>query len=134
MSEDPNQLAAFAALLDRHGGSLDAWPPAERPFAEALLRSSAVARRQFAAAGAVDGALAELMQPGPELRLANPAEYRPHAHRASPWRLASWSSAALAASIAFGFALGTIVPPQDEDDPGTIVFASVQDADLGDAP
>lgn len=111
-------LDELSDLLDRQGPHRDAWPPAERAAAEALLAGSAEARRLLAEAEGLDRALAAELgrgRAGLELRakvLRIASQRRtaapPWAALPQPWRgaVAAAASFAMAASLAFGIVVG----------------------------
>lgn len=61
----PLDLAAFEALLDRHGGDEARWPGEAREQVKGLLASSAEARAVLQAAKQLDGALPEVLAAPP---------------------------------------------------------------------
>lgn len=132
----PMRLTDFAAALDRHGPRMARWPGAERGAAERLLADSAEARAMLSAAASVDQAVAGLMQPAHPLpplagRAASARTVRAGVVMPSWPRLAAFGGAALAASLVLGFALGTALPPPDDDDGADAVYLAVNDTDLG---
>ncbi len=132
----PMRLTDFAAALDRHGPRMARWPAADRGAAERLLADSAEARALVAAATSVDRAVAGLMQPARPLpplagRAKSARTVRAGAVMPSWPRLAAFGGAALAASLVLGFALGTALPPPDDDDGTDTVYMAVNDMDLG---
>ena len=116
------RLSIFQRRLDAHGADLSAWPAAERAAAEALLARSDAARRARDEAARLE-ALLRAEPPGADARLraailALPQEHgqvRP-APAAAPYRWRPrwlpWAPAfaALAASAAVGFIVGTTTP------------------------
>lgn len=118
------RLSIFQRRLDAHGADLSAWPAAERAAAEALLARSDAARRARDEAARLEALLrAETPRADARLRaaiLAIPQEHaqvRPApATAAAPrrWRprWLPWAPAfaALAASAAVGFIVGTTTP------------------------
>ncbi len=121
----------FADLLDRMGPRLDAWPAATRAAAERLIAADADARAELAAATAIDGALKTIMAEAPLPLPLRRTAARPAIRPASWPRLASVGMAALAASLAIGFVLGTALPSTTDDDGTDTVYLAVNDSDLG---
>lgn len=104
-------LAAFEAMLDRHGGDEARWPSALREQAERLLASSPEAQTVLRDAKQLDAALAEaLAAPSPALGLGT--RIVANAQPRDAWLdwLASrlWRPVSLAcAPLLIGFATGT---------------------------
>lgn len=123
----------FAALLQRHGPGLDAWPKADREAALALLARSAVSRRLLA------DRLADLpaigMQPDEDAHLAmrlraglwqRMPEPRPFKPRRTSMFSRAVGAGALAASFALGAWLGLASVPMASSHSAPELFASVQ--------
>ena len=127
----------FADRLDRLGPRLETWPVADRSAADELLAVDAEARAMLAASGSVDTALHGLMANAPAalplLRTGNRTVARAVPVRAPSWpRLAGFGMAALAASLAIGFVVGTTLPSTSSDDPTDGTYLAVNDTDSGD--
>ncbi|SHE96253.1 hypothetical protein SAMN02745157_1326 [Kaistia soli DSM 19436] len=120
----------LADLLDRHGARPASWPAGMRDAAERLIAADPAARATFVAATSVDSAVHAMMQGE-----AAPPVRRVHAAYAQPvpsWRrLAGFGMAALAASLAIGFVVGTTLPSTDDDDGTDYTTIAVNDVDLG---
>ncbi len=121
----------FADLLDRLGPRLEIWPAAARAAAERLVATDAKARAELATATAIDGSLKALMAAAPEPLPLRRAAARLAIRPASWPRLAGVGMAALAASLAIGFVLGTALPSSTDDDGTDTVYLAVNDSDLG---
>ncbi len=133
MTSDGGDLTRreFAELLDRLGPRVDGWPMASRAAAERLLAVNPEARAMLAASRTVAASLQTLMQPdAAQLPLRRTATRAP---MPSPsWRrLAGFGMAALAASLALGFVVGTALPSNTGDDGSDTINLAVNDSDLG---
>src|SRR5262249_27981481 len=115
----------FDRLLDIYGADPKRWPPAERGAAEALLRQSPQAQRQFAAAQQLDAALDRVGPAVAAAQIDRVVEQAMAAVRFLPqdkiaarpallpglraatarWLSAGVLSGAVAAGLAFGFLL-----------------------------
>jgi ferric-dicitrate binding protein FerR (iron transport regulator) len=100
-----------------------------RPAVERLVAGDPAARAMLEAAASVDTALHAMMhsvhRPLPRVSAA----------RVQPmpsWRrLAGFGMAALAASLAIGFVVGTTLPNANDDDNSDFTTIAVNDVDLG---
>ncbi len=121
----------FAELLDRLGPRLDRWPQKSREGAARLLATDAEARAMLAASGRVAASLETLMQPEAALQPLRRSVTRAAVPNPSWRRLAGFGMAALAASLAFGFVIGTALPSGTTDDSTDTINLAVNDSDLG---
>ncbi|HWJ75820.1 MAG TPA: hypothetical protein VNX29_21860 [Kaistia sp.] len=120
----------LADLLDRHGARPASWPAGMRGAVEKLAAEDPAARAMLQAAASLDVTMHALMS-------AEPAALtrRVRVIRAEPvpsWRrLAGFGMAALAASLAIGFVIGTTLPSPDDDDSADFTTIAVNDVDFG---
>ena len=121
----------FAELLDRLGPRIETWPAASRAAAERLLAVNPEARAMLAASGTVAVSLQALMQPDAALLPLRRAATRAPMRSPSWRRLAGFGMAALAASLALGFVVGTALPSGTGDDGTDTINLAVNDIDLG---
>lgn len=113
---DNQDIARFRDLIDSHGASPDAWPAAERGWAETFARENAEAAVLLGQATALETQLALVTPPAPSSALmgrileAAPGEFG--------WRLPDWlfplwrPAGALAVALLLGLAVGGLTPPE----------------------
>jgi hypothetical protein len=109
-------LDRFAALVDAYGGSPARWPEAERAAAEALLATSAEARRMAQEADTLDRLLDQTETAPATRALQDRILASLGTSAAAPRRLPSFSftrwipAGAIACSLALGILAGLEVP------------------------
>ncbi len=115
---------SFEDEVDVRGGDLSRWPPALRCAAEALLAADPAARRLLDEMTAVEAALrASGAQLGADASVRRMAAYAGRGRQRRPLAKAAfragWTAAA-AAVLVIGFAVGDILPDATADAGGLI--------------
>jgi hypothetical protein len=111
-TDDRDERARFAALIEAYGAEPRRWPADRRAWAEDLLRRSAEARALAAEAAALDAALdrAPLAAP-PAALIGRVLAAAPRARAGHWWLGGFWRPAAgLSAAAILGIGLGVFGP------------------------
>lgn len=118
-------LEEFESLLDRHGADIEHWPPMVRQAARAFAENSAPARAAWAAMRTIEAVLRLPVPPdaaGAINAITANAVRHPQMKSYVNRRRALWSAAA-AAALLLGLAVGAFAPPY-EISPNRLMAAS----------
>lgn len=113
---DNRDIARFRDLIDTHGAAPDRWPPAERGWAQELMRQNADAAAALDQAQALEAHLDVLTPPPPSPALMG--RIIEAAPGGNGWRLPDWlfpvwrPAGALAVALLLGLAVGGLTPPE----------------------
>jgi ferric-dicitrate binding protein FerR (iron transport regulator) len=130
-------LEQFSAALDRFGGDLSRWPPPLRQEAETLIAADPLAARELDRAQQLESLLGEIAAPEPvDAALIGRIVSRNRGRRDKmvlrpTGRLIGWASAAMVATLAIGFVVGTAIPADQSSDAIAALLFSGADEDIG---
>jgi hypothetical protein len=127
----------FNAALDRFGGDLLRWPPQLREEAEALAAADPFAAGELGKAQRLERLLGEIAAPerADAALIGRIVSHNRARHGETVLkptrRLIGWTSAAMLATLAIGFVVGTAIPADQSDGTIAALLFSGSDEDIG---